>query len=159
MALVPLILSLFNFTFAAAPSLDTPHGKQVSCPSLNFFNIRKQTKTEVSIDDPPKGWEIISTQNQTAKEDIWHPTLPAGAHIFVRQNDIFLRCDYTARNWVQRWVPGSATIEKKLGQFRLQLLCWTFEGPDHSPVHHVLTKDDNLFLPCLEGTCDALCAY
>ncbi|MBI1861712.1 MAG: hypothetical protein HYR96_12415 [Deltaproteobacteria bacterium] len=146
-------------TFSLAAPPEGPHGKQITCPALNFFNVRKQSRTEISLDDPPSGWEIVSTQNQAAKEDIWYPTIPTGAHIFIRQSDIYLRCEYKPRNWVQLWIPGAATIEKKLGPFRLQLLCWTFEGLDKTPIHRVLTKDDSLFLPCMEGVCDAICSY
>lgn len=148
-------------TLAFGKSLPVPptgEAHKISCPQLNFFNIRRQTRTDLLIDPPPKGWELVATQNQSGKEDAWYPTVPAGASVEIRKNEVYLRCEYKPRNWVQRWVLGSATLEKNLGPYRQGMLCWTFEGVERRPVHRMLGKEEPIFLPCLEGTCELVCS-
>lgn len=134
-------------------------GKKLTCPQLNFFNVRRQIKTDLQVDTPPTGWEVVSTQNPGAHEDLWYPTIPSGASLQVRGGDIFLRCEYKPRNWIQRWVLGSATIEKSIGPLRPgRTLCWTIEGVERRPAHRLLTKEEPIFLPCIGGLCEILCS-
>ncbi len=133
-------------------------GKTITCPAVNFFNIRQQTKSELSIDDPPSGWEVIRTQNPNAKEDLWFPTIAVGAVLEIRKSDLYLQCDYKPRNWIQYWILGSATLEKRIGPFRQGMLCWTFEGPERNPVHRLLTPHEAVYLPCIGGKCELLCS-
>lgn len=156
---------LFSFLILSAPALSAEPplppvsgGKEISCPNINFFNIRLQAQTELSIDDPPEGWEVIRTQNPSAKADVWFPTIPAGAMLEVRKNDLYLQCDYKPRNWIQNWVLGSATVEKKLGRFRQGMICWTFEGQNRTPVHRVVSPTEAIHLPCIGGKCELLCS-
>lgn len=142
---------------AEPPAPSATGGKSITCPRLNFFNIRRQIRTELSIDPLPADWELVATQNPGAKEDLWYPTIPSGASLEVRNYEVFLRCEYKPRNWIQRWVLGAATIEKNLGRYRVGYLCWTFEGVDRKPVHRILTKEEPIFLPCLGGICELLC--
>lgn len=146
--------------FAFSEDMEPPiaGGKSITCPSLNFFNIRRQVKTDLAIDDPPTGWKLIRAENASSRKDNWYPTVPAGATVEVRRNAVFLRCDYKPRNWVVAWIPGSAMIEKNIGVYRLGTLCWSFEGPERKPNRRQLTSDEKIFLPCGGGKCELLCS-